>query len=41
MAVGNSLANRQRKLDFAVYLTQDAAKQQINKLLGASCIIQT
>ena len=34
MAVGNSLANRQRKLDFAVYLTQDAAKQQINKLLG-------
>lgn len=34
MAVENSLANRQRKLDFAVYLTQDAAKQQINKLLG-------
>lgn len=34
MAVENSLSNRQRKLDFAVYLTQDAAKQQINKLLG-------
>lgn len=34
MAVGNSLAARQKKTDFAVYLTQDAAKQQINKLLG-------
>lgn len=35
MAVENRLANRQpRKMDFAVYLTQDAAKQQINKLLG-------
>lgn len=34
MAVNNSLANRPQRMDFAVYLTQDAAKQQINKLLG-------
>lgn len=35
MAVGNSLANRQQqKLDFGVYLTQDAAKNEINKVLG-------
>lgn len=34
MAVQNSLASRQRKVGFDVYLTQDAAKQQINKLLG-------
>lgn len=34
MAVNNTLVNRPQKLDFAVYLTQDAAKQQINKLLG-------
>lgn len=34
MAVKNSLVSRQNKLDFSVYLTQDAAKQQINKLLG-------
>ena len=35
MAVENRLANRQpAKMDFAVYLTQDAAKMQINRLLG-------
>lgn len=34
MAVKNSLVSRRGKLDFSVYLTQDAAKQQINKLLG-------
>lgn len=34
MAVKSSLVSRQGKLDFSVYLTQDAAKQQINKLLG-------
>ena len=35
MAVENRLANRQpAKMDFAVYLTQDAAKLQINRLLG-------
>lgn len=34
MAVGNSLTSRARKLDFAVYLTQDAAKKEINKILG-------
>ena len=34
MAVKNSLVSRQGRLDFSVYLTQDAAKQQINKLLG-------
>nr|DAJ03594.1 MAG TPA: RecT protein [Caudoviricetes sp.] len=35
MAVGNSLANRpQQKLEFGVYLTQDAAKNEINKVLG-------
>lgn len=35
MAVSNSLANRpQQKLDFSVYLTQEAAKKEINKVLG-------
>lgn len=35
MAVENSLAAKpQSKMDFGVYLTQDAAKQQINRLLG-------
>lgn len=35
MAVGNSLTNKtQQKLDFGVYLTQDAAKNEINKVLG-------
>lgn len=35
MAVNNSLAKQQnKKMDFGVYLTQDAAKQQINRLLG-------
>lgn len=39
MAVKNSLARSAgekpvQKLDFGVYMTQDAAKQQINKLLG-------
>lgn len=35
MAVNNSLAKQQnKKMDFGMYLTQDAAKQQINKLLG-------
>lgn len=35
MAVQNNLANKQPgKMDFGVYLTQDAAKQQINRLLG-------
>lgn len=35
MAVQNSLMNRsQQKLDFGVYLTQDAAKKEINKILG-------
>ena len=35
MALGNSLANRtQQKLSFDVYLTQNAAKNEINKVLG-------
>lgn len=35
MAVQNSLAKQPaRKMEFGVYLTQNAAKQQINKLLG-------
>lgn len=35
MAVENRLARRQpQKLDFAVYVTQNEAQQQINKLLG-------
>ena len=34
MAVQNSLASRQKKTDFDVYLTQDAAKQYINKVLS-------
>lgn len=35
MAVNNSLTKQQnKKMDFGVYLTQDAAKQQINRLLG-------
>lgn len=34
MAVGNSLAAKAPKQGLTAYLTQDAAKQQINKLLG-------
>lgn len=34
MAVNNSLAKQNKRMDFGMYLTQDAAKQQINKLLG-------
>ena len=34
MAVQNSLTAKPKKTDFSVYLTQDAAKQQINRLLG-------
>ena len=35
MAVENSLIKQQsKKMDFSVFLTQDVAKQQINKLLG-------
>ncbi len=34
MAVGNSLANRQKKTGMAAYLTQDAVKQQINSIIG-------
>lgn len=35
MALGNSLANRtQQKLSFDIYLTQNAAKNEINKVLG-------
>lgn len=34
MAVQNSLAPRQKKTAFDVYLTQDAAKQYINKVLS-------
>ena len=34
MAVGNSLANRQRKSGFTAYLTQDAVKNQINSVIG-------
>lgn len=36
MAVGNSLAGRPRKMDFAMYLTQDAAKREINRILGGA-----
>lgn len=36
MAVGNSLTNKPRKLDFAVYLTQDAAKREVSKILGGA-----
>jgi len=36
MAVGNSLAGRPKKMDFAVYLTQDAAKREINRILGGA-----
>lgn len=44
MAVQNSLETRQKKTDFDVYLTQDAAKQYINKVLsgkGASRFISS
>lgn len=45
MAVSNSLANRpQQKLDFGVYLTQEAAKKEINKVLGGqagTCFISS
>ena len=44
MAVQNSLAARHKKTDFDVYLTQDAAKQYINKVLsgkGASRFISS
>lgn len=34
MAVGNSLARSQKKVGMAVYLTQDAVKQQINSIVG-------
>lgn len=37
MAVQNSLVKNQRKkMDFSMYLTQDAAKQQVNKILGGA-----
>lgn len=34
MAVNNSLANRQRRMGLTAYLTQDAVKDQINKVVG-------
>lgn len=34
MAVGNSLANRQKKTGMAAYLTRDDVKQQINSIIG-------
>ena len=34
MAVENSLANRQRKQGLTAYLTQDAVKDQINRVVG-------
>lgn len=34
MAVGNSLVNRQRKQGLTAYLTQDAVKDQINRVVG-------
>lgn len=34
MAVGNSLANRQKKTGLTAYLTQDAVKNQINNVIG-------
>lgn len=34
MAVGNSLANRQRRSGLTAYLTQDAVKNQINNVVG-------
>lgn len=36
MAVENSLAEKPKKLDFAVYLTQDAAKKEVSKILGGA-----
>ena len=36
MAVENRLVNRPQKMDFGLYLTQDAAKQKINSLLGGA-----
>lgn len=34
MAVGNSLANRQKKTGLTTYLTQDAVKRQIDSVVG-------
>ena len=34
MAVNNSLANRQWRMGLTAYLTQDAVKDQINKVVG-------
>ena len=34
MAVTNSLAKRQQKVGLTAYLTQDAVKAQINKVVG-------
>lgn len=34
MAVGNSLANRQKRTGLAAYLTKDAVKTQINNVVG-------
>lgn len=34
MAVNNNLANRQRRMGLTAYLTQDAVKDQINKVVG-------
>lgn len=34
MAVGNSLAKRQQKAGLTAYLTQDAVKDQINRVVG-------
>lgn len=34
MAVGNSLARRPQKASLAVYLTNDAVKNQINNVIG-------
>lgn len=34
MAVGNSLANRQKRTGLTAYLTQDAVKDQINRVVG-------
>ena len=34
MAVGNTLAKRQQRMGLTAYLTQDAVKDQINKVVG-------
>ena len=34
MAVRNSLANRQKRTGLTAYLTQDAVKDQINRVVG-------